>query len=117
MDLHDDDSKEHFFSLKWKVVALLSMILLIVNAGLASLGYYEQRQLFETYQQQIRESQERQVKALLEKSFYRLEQITLMIPSLAKAAMPSPEASHCRKRSMTRLLLACSELRNFSTTS
>ena len=91
MDLRDEDSRGRFFSLKWKVVALLSMILLIVNAGLASLGYYEQRQLFDTYQQQIREQQGRQVKALLEKSFYRLEQITQMIPSLAQAAMPMPE--------------------------
>ncbi|MGD8910652.1 MAG: diguanylate cyclase, partial [Chromatiales bacterium] len=82
---------QRFFSLKWKVVALLSLILLIVNAGLASMVYYEQRQLFLTYQQQIREQQGRQIKALLEKSFYKLEQFAQMIPGLATAATPSRE--------------------------
>ncbi|MEJ2393876.1 MAG: EAL domain-containing protein [Candidatus Thiodiazotropha sp.] len=89
MELHSRDNSQRFFSLKWKVVATLSLILLIVNAGLSTMGYYEQRKLFLTYQNQIREQQARQVKALLDKSFYKLEQITLMIPSLAKAAMPS----------------------------
>ncbi|MCU7844642.1 MAG: EAL domain-containing protein [Candidatus Thiodiazotropha sp. (ex Monitilora ramsayi)] len=78
-----------FFSLKWKVVLLFSLILLIVNAGLAAMGYFEQRQLFHTYQLQIREQQARQVKALLEKSFYKLEQIAQMIPALAIATSPS----------------------------
>ena len=93
IDFNEDDKKGRFFSLKWKVVALLSLILLLVNAGLAGMGYYEQRQLFETYQLKIRDQQGRQVKALLEKSFYRLEQITQMIPNLAKAAVPSPDVT------------------------
>ncbi len=97
MEQHDKNNNEHFFSLKWKVVALLSLILLVVNAGLAGMGYHEQRQLFETYQLKIREQQGRQVKALLEKSFHRLEQITQMIPSLAAAAMPSPEVPLAEK--------------------
>ncbi|MEJ2454510.1 MAG: EAL domain-containing protein [Candidatus Thiodiazotropha sp.] len=73
------------------MVALLSLILLIVNAGLSTMGYYEQRDLFLTYQDQIKEQQGRQVKALLEKSFFRLEQIAQMIPSVATAATPSSE--------------------------
>jgi diguanylate cyclase (GGDEF)-like protein/PAS domain S-box-containing protein len=89
MESSTNEPSQRFFSLKWKVVALLSLILLIVNAGLATMGYYEQRRLFKTYQHQIREQQSRQVKALLEKSFYKLEQIALMIPRLAKAATPS----------------------------
>jgi diguanylate cyclase (GGDEF)-like protein/PAS domain S-box-containing protein len=87
----------HFFSLKWKVVLLLSMILLIVNAGLATMSYFEQRKLFETYQLQIKDQQARQVKALLEKSFYKLEQIAQMIPALAVAASPSKETSFADK--------------------
>lgn len=89
MESQVNEDQQRFFSLKWKVVALLSLILLIVNAGLATMGHYEQRKLFLTYQNQIREQQARQVKALLYKSFYRLEQIALMIPSMATAAMPS----------------------------
>ncbi len=89
MESQESENNQRYFSLKWKVVALLSLILLIVNAGLATMGYYEQRNLFLTYQNQIREQQTRQVKALLEKSFYRLEQIAQMIPNLSTAAMPS----------------------------
>ncbi|MCU7919350.1 MAG: EAL domain-containing protein [Candidatus Thiodiazotropha sp. (ex Epidulcina cf. delphinae)] len=76
-----------FISLKWKVVLLFSLVLFIINAGLTWLGYLQQRNLFETYQEQIREQQNRQVKSLLDTSFYRLEQIALMIPSLAEAAI------------------------------
>lgn len=86
-----DQSKQRFFSLKWKVVVLFSLILLIVNVGITGMGYLEQRRLFNTYQVQIREQQARQVKALLEKSFYKLEQIAQMIPALAGAATPSRE--------------------------
>ncbi len=86
-----NEHNQRFFSLRWKVVALLSLILLIVNAGLSTMGYYEQRELFLTYQDQIKEQQGRQVKALLEKSFFRLEQIAQMIPSVATAATPSSE--------------------------
>ncbi|MCU7798139.1 MAG: EAL domain-containing protein [Candidatus Thiodiazotropha sp. (ex Myrtea spinifera)] len=91
MSQHTEQRKQRFFSLKWKVVLLFSLILLIVNAGLTAMGYFEQRQLFNTYQLQIRDQQARQVKALLEKSFYKLEQIALMIPALATATTPSPQ--------------------------
>ncbi len=91
MESPASENNRRFFSLKWKVFALLSLILLIVNAGLAGMGYYQQRQLFLTYQSQIREQQARQVKALLEKSYFKLEQIAQMIPSLAMAATPSSE--------------------------
>ncbi|MCU7892603.1 MAG: hypothetical protein KZQ78_13705, partial [Candidatus Thiodiazotropha sp. (ex Ustalcina ferruginea)] len=46
-----------------------------------------QRSLFDTYQGQIREQQNRQVTSLLDTSFYRLEQIALMIPALSEAAI------------------------------
>ncbi len=97
MKTQSENRKPHFFSLKWKVVVLLSLILLIVNAGLATLGYFKQRQLFDTYQLQIKQQQARQVKALLEKSFYKLEQIAQMIPALAVAASPSNEVPFVQK--------------------
>lgn len=91
MESPASENDRRFFSLKWKAVALLSLILLIVNAGLAIMGYYQQRQLFLTYQNQIREQQERQITALLKKSYYKLEQIALMIPTLAMASTPSSQ--------------------------
>ncbi|MCU7862252.1 MAG: hypothetical protein KZQ86_21045 [Candidatus Thiodiazotropha sp. (ex Lucinoma kastoroae)] len=74
-----------FLSLKWKVVLLFSLVLFIINTGLAGMGYLQQRGLFDTYQGQIREQQNRQVTSLLDTSFYRLEQIALMIPALSEA--------------------------------
>ncbi|MEJ2610662.1 MAG: EAL domain-containing protein [Candidatus Thiodiazotropha sp.] len=88
----DEAEKEpNFFSLKWKVMLLFSLVLLIINAGLAGMGYLQQSGLFETYQEQIRDQQNRQVKSLLDTSFFRLEQIALMIPSLAEVATESNE--------------------------
>ena len=91
MQQQSDKSKQRFISLKWKVVLLFSLILLIINVGIAGMGYREQRKLFNTYQLQIRDQQARQVKALLEKSFYKLEQIAQMIPALSTAAMPAQD--------------------------
>jgi diguanylate cyclase (GGDEF)-like protein/PAS domain S-box-containing protein len=63
--------------------------LFIINAGLAGMGYLQQRKLFDTYQDQILDQHHRQVKSLLESSFYRLEQIALMIPALSEAVTTS----------------------------
>ncbi len=86
-----------FLSLKWKVVLLFSLVLFIINAGLAGLGYLQQRSLFNTYQEQIREQQNRQVTSLLETSLYRLEQIARMIPALSEAAMTKQSLSLGKK--------------------
>ena len=88
---HQSDKEPYFLSLKWKVMLLFSLVLLIINAGLAGMGYLQQLRLFDTYQEQIREQQNRQVKSLLDTSFYRLEQVALMIPSLAEAAIQSSD--------------------------
>lgn len=89
---HQDLKEPYFLSLKWKVMLLFSLVVLIVNAGLAGMGYLQQLKLFDTYQLQIHEQQNRQVKSLLDSSFYRLEQIALMIPSLAEAATHSNDS-------------------------
>ncbi|MES9862471.1 MAG: EAL domain-containing protein [Candidatus Thiodiazotropha sp. LLP2] len=83
---HHEEKDLYFLSLKWKVMLMFSLVVLIMNAGLAGMGYLQQLKLFDTYQIQIKEQQNRQVKSLLDTSFYRLEQIALMIPSLAEAA-------------------------------
>ncbi|MET0026759.1 MAG: EAL domain-containing protein [Candidatus Thiodiazotropha sp.] len=93
----ESNREPYFLSLKWKVMLLFSLVLLIINAGLAGMGYLQQHGLFETYQEQIREQQNRQVKSLLETSFYRLEQVALMIPSLAEAATQSADISLSEK--------------------
>ncbi|MCU7867241.1 MAG: EAL domain-containing protein [Candidatus Thiodiazotropha sp. (ex Lucinoma borealis)] len=86
-----------FLSLKWKVVLLFSLVLFIINAGLAGMGYLQQRSLFDTYQGQIREQQNRQVTSLLDTSFYRLEQIALMIPVLSEAAITQQNLTLSKK--------------------
>jgi diguanylate cyclase (GGDEF)-like protein/PAS domain S-box-containing protein len=86
-----------FLSLKWKVVLLFSMVLFIINAGLAGMGYLQQRKLFDTYQGRILQQHSRQVKSLLDASFYRLEQIALMIPVLSEVATSSKQLSLAEK--------------------
>ncbi|MBT2970849.1 MAG: EAL domain-containing protein [Candidatus Thiodiazotropha sp. (ex Ctena orbiculata)] len=84
--------KERFFlSLKWKVVLLFSLVLFIINAGLAGMGYLQQSKLFDTYQGRILQQHSRQVKSLLDASFFRLEQIALMIPVLSEVATASDD--------------------------
>ncbi|MEW8497083.1 MAG: hypothetical protein AB2699_01145, partial [Candidatus Thiodiazotropha taylori] len=52
---HQEEKQPYFLSLKWKVMLLFSLVVLIMNAGLAGMGYLQQLKLFETYQQQIHE--------------------------------------------------------------
>ncbi|MEW8684152.1 MAG: hypothetical protein AB2536_19835, partial [Candidatus Thiodiazotropha endolucinida] len=90
-------NKGLFLSLKWKVVLLFSLVLFIINAGLAGMGYLQQRKLFDTYQAQILDQHHRQVGSLLESSIYRLEQIALMIPALSEAVTTSKKLALTEK--------------------
>ncbi|MET0108947.1 MAG: EAL domain-containing protein [Candidatus Thiodiazotropha sp.] len=90
-------NKGLFLSLKWKVVLLFSLVLFIINAGLAGMGYLQQRKLFDTYQAQILDQHHRQVRSLLESSIYRLEQIALMIPALSEAVTTSKKSALTEK--------------------
>ncbi|MEW8506510.1 MAG: EAL domain-containing protein [Candidatus Thiodiazotropha sp.] len=93
-DQTDTQQKQRFFlSLKWKVVLLFSLVLFIINAGLAGMGYLQQRKLFDTYQERILQQHSRQVQSLLNASFFRLEQIALMIPALSDVATASDDLS------------------------
>ena len=96
-DGNRQSNKRHFLSLKWKVVLLLSLVLFIINAGFTGMGYLQQRKLFDTYQGQILGQHHRQVKSLLETSFYRLEQIALMIPALSEAVTTSENSTLTEK--------------------
>ncbi|MES9993529.1 MAG: EAL domain-containing protein [Candidatus Thiodiazotropha sp.] len=89
--------KRFFLSLKWKVVLLFSLVLFIINAGLAGMGYLQQRKLFDTYQGRILQQHSRQVKSLLDASFFRLEQIALMIPTLSEVATASDDLNLAEK--------------------
>ncbi|MEN8166936.1 MAG: EAL domain-containing protein [Pseudomonadota bacterium] len=72
-----------FFSLKWKVVFIFSLVLIVVNAGLAGLGYQQLREQFAQQQKQIRQQQIQELHALIRDSFNELEQIASLIPSMA----------------------------------
>ncbi|MES9980097.1 MAG: hypothetical protein ABW107_15245, partial [Candidatus Thiodiazotropha sp. 6PLUC5] len=63
-DQHQGEKDLYFLSLKWKVMLLFSLVVLIMNAGLAGMGYLQQLKLFDTYQLQIKEQQNRQVNSL-----------------------------------------------------
>jgi len=73
----------HFFSLKWKAVLLLSLILILVNTGLAGLGYVQLKRQFTHQQEQLRRQQVQELEALLDSSFQELEQLASMVPHMA----------------------------------
>ncbi|MGD8933081.1 MAG: diguanylate cyclase, partial [Chromatiales bacterium] len=74
-----------FFSLKWKAVLIFSLVLIIVNAGLAGLGYKQLKKQFTQQQTRLRQQQTHELDALLGTSFNELEQIASLIPNMAPA--------------------------------
>ena len=75
-----------FFSLKWKAVLIFSLVLIIVNAGLAGLGYKQLKEQFTQQQIRLRQQQTQELDALLSTSFNELEQIASLIPNMVPAA-------------------------------
>jgi diguanylate cyclase (GGDEF)-like protein/PAS domain S-box-containing protein len=77
--------ESRFFSLKWKAVLIFSLVLIIVNAGLAGLGYQQLKQQFIQQQTHLRQQQTQELDALVSTSFNELEQIASLIPNMAPA--------------------------------
>ena len=75
--------ERRFFSLKWKAVLIFSLVLIIVNAGLAGLGYKQLKEQFYQQQSLQRQQQTQELEALLSTSFNELEQIASLIPNMA----------------------------------
>ena len=81
--------ESRFLSLKWKAVLIFSLILIVVNAGLAGLGYQQLKTQFIQQQNQIRQQQTQELEALIDSSFGELEQIASLIPNMTPASSDS----------------------------
>jgi diguanylate cyclase (GGDEF)-like protein/PAS domain S-box-containing protein len=90
--------KSRFFSLKWKAVLMLSLVLILVNAGLAGLGYKQLKEQFDQQQTRLRQQQIQQLDALLSNSFNELEQIASLIPDMAPARSLTESMRHRLER-------------------
>lgn len=82
MDMDTDADKSQFFSLTWKAVILLSLVLVAVNATLAVLVYMQADRQFELAQQSNRTQQTRELSALLEHGYQTLSGFARFIPLL-----------------------------------
>ncbi len=90
-----NERQSRFFSLKWKAVLILSLVLIIVNAGLAGMGYQQLKKQFARQQNQLRQQQTQELNALINNSFDELEQIASLIPSMAPP-LTAPESMPAR---------------------
>ena len=81
----NSSNSQPFFSLKWKAVLVFSLVLIVVNAGLAGLGYLQLKEQFVLQQEQLRQQQIHQLQALIDTSFSELELIASMIPTMVPA--------------------------------
>lgn len=77
------------FSLRWKALIALSLVLAIVNASLALLAYRELASQFTAQQQAVRASQSRQIQAQLDERYQQMSRLAALVPLLAPT--PAPE--------------------------
>ncbi len=80
--MEDLEHSSRLRSLRWKALITLSLILLLVNASLALLAYRQSVAQFELQQADIRQSQTRQLNALLEEGFERMSKLAYFVPLL-----------------------------------
>ncbi|EXJ15515.1 putative bifunctional diguanylate cyclase/phosphodiesterase [Imhoffiella purpurea] len=74
-----------FFSLRWKAVIVLSLILVVVNASLAFLANAQSIRQFELQQAQIREQQIRHLRAMLHERTQEMSKLASLVPLLGPA--------------------------------
>jgi diguanylate cyclase (GGDEF)-like protein/PAS domain S-box-containing protein len=83
MNPPEESKTRKFISLKWWMMVIFSFVLIIVNTGLAGLGYYQLREQFNRHQLQVRHQQVEELEGLVSNSFTELEMIASLIPNLA----------------------------------
>jgi diguanylate cyclase (GGDEF)-like protein len=69
-----------FFSLRWSIIILLSLILLLVNSALTYLNYSQSTLQYATELENVRAIQTQQIKALLTDGYSALSRISTFIP-------------------------------------
>lgn len=79
------------FSLRWKALIALSLVLVLVNASLGLLAYRELAAQFNRQQQAVRTNQTRQLQALVDEGYQQMARLAALVPLLAPmpAAMPA----------------------------
>ncbi len=87
MGLRDrSDGAARFFSLRWKALIALSLLLLVVNASLAFFAYRQALGQFELQQSDVRRQQDRQLRAMVAERFEEMARLAPLVPLMG----PSP---------------------------
>ncbi|WP_177418410.1 bifunctional diguanylate cyclase/phosphodiesterase [endosymbiont of Lamellibrachia barhami] len=71
-----------FISLKWKLLILLSLLLVLINVSLTAIAYLKQKDQFEIQRTEVREQRAREVDGLVQGTYSRLLSIAGLIPEL-----------------------------------
>lgn len=93
MDSVRSSKKDRFFSLKWKAVLLLSLILVAVNASLATFSYLQLKSQFEQNREQVQSRQWVELQGMLLDGYRRMQQFASLIPILESGTVLSKEFS------------------------
>jgi PAS domain S-box-containing protein len=80
-----------FFSLKWKTLALVSLVLAVIHCALVFQAYYEQISQFEARQALTFERQVTVLQKLLGQSEARLQRIGSLVPGILNSMMASDQ--------------------------
>ncbi len=80
----DEPDSPRFFSLRWKALIALSLILLLVNASLALLAYQQSAGQFELQQSTVRDQQAKQLEALVTDGYTAMSKLVSFVPLLGQ---------------------------------
>lgn len=81
-----------FVSLRWQALIAMTLILLTVNGTLAWLAYRQSADQFELQQSGVRESQVRQLRALLDDNYRQMSRLANLVPLLRPETVPAGRA-------------------------
>ncbi len=91
-DTHGSTPPRPFFSLRWKALIALSLVLVVVNASLALLANARSVGQFDLQQSQVRDQQGRQLRALLEQRGREMTRLASLVPLFGPSGAPNLDA-------------------------
>jgi len=84
----DPVPSSRFLSLRWQVLIAVSLVLILVNAGLAVLARAQALEQFAFQQRLVREQQARQLRAIMREREQEMSKLAPLIPLLGPADAP-----------------------------
>ena len=91
-----EPAESRFFSLKWKVGLIVSVVLIVVNSMIILAAYRQSNQQFHQQKLDLLHQQQQTISGLLQRDYEQLNSLAGFIPLLSSGASATTGAGYLR---------------------